>query len=223
MEILDEYWNRSDYVLGGGTALAARWGHRPGTDVDLFIENEDYLKVVGNRMDQIRSRLEHLKTQGEIQKFTCGRDAITIQFEVGMDMSFVATEPLTPAPLVEEFEKETGVRLESTAEILAKKIFVRMNWMGNFLTRDLYDIVVAKYLDPQATESALQTISVDERVRIARMMEHDIQTNSVDQGQIIKSKYRRIEKNVWSLGVDLFSDRRLSLKNPLEVDDFGYG
>lgn len=69
-----------------------------------------------------------------------------------------------------------------------------MSWMEDFPARDLYDLIVAKFLDQEALDSAMQTIDVDERRRIARMIERDIETNSLDQRRIERPTYRSIEK-----------------------------
>ncbi|MCY4185268.1 MAG: hypothetical protein OXC82_12345 [Rhodobacteraceae bacterium] len=34
-------------VLGGGTALSARWQHRRGTDIGLFMEAADFQELYG--------------------------------------------------------------------------------------------------------------------------------------------------------------------------------
>lgn len=209
VEFLDLFWDRSDYVLGGGTALAARWNHRHSADVDLFMENDRFQSVYSVYSTEIRSRLEENKKVGSVHQFSCGDDAVAINFVPTESMTLVSTLSLTDEPLTNEYEQQTEVRLESTAEILAKKVYVRMNWRGNYPARDVYDLVVAKYLDPVACDKALGSINESERIRIAELMEKDIETRSVDPKQIERARYPDIENHLWELGVDLLAGREL--------------
>ncbi len=51
-----------------------------------------------------------------------------------------------------------GIRLEPTAEVLAKKLFFRMGEKEKFISRDLYDIRTAAEEDPDALQRALSTL-----------------------------------------------------------------
>ena len=210
VEILDPFWDRHSYVLGGGTALAARWKHRHSTDIDLFIKNEVYESIYSKSAAAIRAELEEQVRLGEIFEFSCGSDAISIKFAPDESMSMVSSLAFTDEPLSNEYEERTGVRLESTAEILAKKVFVRMNWRGRYPARDVYDLVVAKYLEPNACDKALQSITDTERHRIAQTIQYDIQSRSLDPQKIEESKYPEIEQHMWKLSVDLFFGKELA-------------
>ena len=210
VEILDPFFGRHAYVLGGETALAARWKHRHSTDIDLFIENEEFETIYLENSAKICATLEEQVKCGEIQEFTCGSDAISIKFSPNESMSLVSSLALTDEPLSNEYEEKTGVRLESTAEILAKKVFVRMNWRGRYPARDVYDLVVAKYLEPNACDKAFRSIADTERHRIAQTIQYDIQSRSLDTQQIEESRYPAIEQHMWELGVDLFFGKELA-------------
>ena len=62
---------------------------------------------------------------------------------------------------------DTQVYLEDPAEILAKKIQYRILHNGILVARDLFDIATAYEIAPAALVSALQTITLDERLDIA--------------------------------------------------------
>ena len=142
--------------LGGGTALAARWQHRHSTDVDLFVDAEAY-EGLRNSERQFRADLEE-----------CGADLKTVTVELWHARIFLAGEgevtvstsrPVTPYPVSGDTVFGTDVPLETTAEILAKKLNYRIVRNGDIVPRDLYDIAVAQRLAPAELEAALSTLS----------------------------------------------------------------
>ena len=52
--------------------------------------------------------------------------------------------------------------LETSAEILAKKLGYRMITHGQLVPRDLYDLAVARRHDPRALENAFQVLTTGE-------------------------------------------------------------
>ena len=159
--ILTRFFGAGRYRLGGGTALAAVWGHRHSTDVDLFMEAQDFRKVVID--DEMRESLaremeralspELLEVRrGGLLKVFCGAG------ELGLYTPPSPIEPDAPTHCV----RDTSVSLEPVEVILARKLHGRMLEQGDFVARDLYDLAAAAALAPQALDTALDSLSDDE-------------------------------------------------------------
>lgn len=84
------------------------------------------------------------------------------------EFSMSTTTPLLLA-LTELADRETcfGLGLEPTAEILARKLKLRMYGNGEFVSRDSYDICTAGERDRDELDLALSVMSVEERAEVA--------------------------------------------------------
>ena len=136
--------------LGGGTALAARWAHRHSADVRLFTDSRPYSRLFRNHL-QFSADLEGVP--GGVQLSGVGPGYTIIHLERG-EITLLVTSFLTARPISGDTARGTRVSLETNAEILAKKLHHRLN-VPQFVPRDLYDIAVARRLDPTALDTAL--------------------------------------------------------------------
>lgn len=141
--------------LGGGTALAARWQHRHSTDVDLFVGASAF-RVFREHEQQVRADLR--SRSAGVQGFTVGFGHARIILAGGGEVSVSTSPPITPLPLSGDTVRGTDVPLETTAEILAKKLNYRMIRNGEIVPRDLYDIATAQRNAPAELEFALSTL-----------------------------------------------------------------
>ena len=129
-------------ILGGGTALIARWKHRWTHDLDFFIEAGPYARLQENR-----TAFEHdLRTVSGIREANVRPHNALILFEDGGEISIGTTPAFTDNPRSTDTVRGTAVVLETTAEILAKKIGGRILRNNTFVPRDLYDLVIARHL-----------------------------------------------------------------------------
>ena len=144
--------------LGGGTALAARWRHRHSTDVYLFVDPAAYAAFFKSEQEFRADLVRHT------------RDARSIAIEPGFarvvlsdggEISVSTSPSLTAHPMSDDTVRGTRVPLETTAEILAKKLRYRMIQNAQMVPRDLYDIACARRIDPDALETALSTLKKD--------------------------------------------------------------
>ena len=76
--------NREDIVVGGGTALAARWRHRRSTDIDLTIP--------ASAFDGKQERMAELLTDRSIANVRFGHGWLNGKCESG-DFGIVTTAP----------------------------------------------------------------------------------------------------------------------------------
>lgn len=105
-----------DWSFGGGTVLMRRYRHRVSKDVDIFVPDPQYLGYVSPRLNDTVDSLasDYLETAISVKLF----------FPEG-EIDFIAGGPLTAEPTRMESVLGRRVRVETTAEILAKKIWHR--------------------------------------------------------------------------------------------------
>ncbi len=145
--------------LGGGTALAARWHHRHSTDIDYFIKSEPYALLYAN-VDPFSRDLN--RATGGLRELTTGPAFARIILADGGEISVSTTPGFTGNPRSDDTVRGTQISLETSAEILARKIGGRILGNNTFVPRDLYDIAVAQHYEPEALPRALQPFSPDQ-------------------------------------------------------------
>jgi hypothetical protein len=130
-----------DWSFGGGTVLMRRFRHRVSKDVDLFVPDPQYLGYVSPRLNDTAEELT--------QKYLETEMSVKLYFPEG-EIDFIASEPVTKEPPVMERILGRNVRVESTAEIIGKKVRYR----GRMLTgRDLFDLALVAEREPAAIEA----------------------------------------------------------------------
>lgn len=141
-------------TLGGGTALAARWGHRHSTDVDLFVDPDPYAELFRNSQRFLANIERHT---GAVEQLGVGPGYALIALPEG-EITVLTTNSLTRRPISTDTVRGTRIAIETNAEILAKKLAHRLSVYHIFVPRDLYDIAVARRFDPEALDTAIATI-----------------------------------------------------------------
>jgi len=135
--IQDPFW-----TLGGGTVLMLRYGHRMSKDIDIFVPDPQYLGYVSPRLSDV--------AEGVSDKYVEGPGYIKLLRPEG-EIDFVASPNLTAEPF--EMWKLLGraIKVETSAEIVAKKLWHR----GDRATaRDLFDLALVIEREPQALATA---------------------------------------------------------------------
>ncbi|WP_097049473.1 nucleotidyl transferase AbiEii/AbiGii toxin family protein [Stenotrophomonas sp. CC120223-11] len=121
--ITDPFW-----TLGGGTVLMFRHRHRLSKDIDIFVPNPQYLGFVTPRLSDVAASLT-----GDYSEDPSAW--VKLQFEEG-EVDFVAAPNLLDNAREEWTIDGQCIRVETSAEIIAKKMFHR----GHRTTaRDLFD------------------------------------------------------------------------------------
>lgn len=130
-----------DWSFGGGTVLMRRYRHRVSKDVDFFVPDPQYLGYVSPRLNDTAESLtsRYLETAISVKLF----------FPEG-EIDFIASAPLTQKPTVNETVLGRRVRVETTAEVIAKKVWRRG---GEFTARDIFDLALVATREPGAIES----------------------------------------------------------------------
>ena len=152
--------NHEDIAIGGGTVLAARWQHRQSTDICLTVPPPAFERESG--------RMAELLKAAAVTDVLHGRGWLTGICANG-EFSISTTPPLLRSPAKPaDHEGRFGILLEPTAEILGRKLRLRMYNNGEFVSRDFYDICTAHERDPSALDQALSSLTEDMGHEIAR-------------------------------------------------------
>ena len=136
--IADPFW-----TLGGGTVLMFRHHHRLSKDIDVFVPDPQYLGFVTPRLNDVAA--------GMTADYTEQPSAwVKLQFEEG-EVDFVASPNLLEDAW-ETWEIDGHpIRVETSAEIIAKKLFHR----GDRVTaRDLFDLALVIEREPGSLQVA---------------------------------------------------------------------
>lgn len=133
----DLYW-----TFGGGTVLMLRHNHRFSKDIDIFVPDPQALGFVTPRLS---SHAESLTSD-----YTEAANFVKLFLPEG-EIDFVASPNLTDNPYVEEELLGRTVKVETSAEIIAKKFWHR----GNRLTaRDIFDFALVAEKEPAELNAA---------------------------------------------------------------------
>ncbi len=138
----------SEYAIGGGTILAARWEHhRASDDIDLSLPANARLDRLDDRKAcGLRARMERLggecdpETQGVVYRIAFAGQ--------GIDLWAHRVEP--PGTELRERVEGNEETTLSTVQILWGKL----NRGLDGLPRDVYDVATAADVDPEALEVA---------------------------------------------------------------------
>jgi len=118
----------SDWSFGGGTVLMRRHRHRFSKDIDIFVSDPQYLGYLTPRLN---AKAESLTT-----KYIEQSNSLKLIFTEG-EVDFVASAALTLHPTLTETILGREVRVETSAEIIAKKVWHRGE---QFTARDIFDL-----------------------------------------------------------------------------------
>ncbi len=119
MEVLGNLADHNEICIGGGTVLASRWHHRLSTDIDLFTSPEHYRSLAGEILAHMRSNHRDVNVTLYPHMMLC-------VLPDGGEWSLGGSANVTPRPLCAERERQTGLQLQSTCEILTRKVRARM-------------------------------------------------------------------------------------------------
>lgn len=129
-----------DWSFGGGTVLMRRFRHRVSKDVDIFVPDPQYLGYVSPRLNDVAQELatSHLETAISVKLY----------FPEG-EIDFIVSAPLTENATTMETVLGRRIRVDTTAEIIAKKIWHRGR---HFTARDLFDLALVAVKEPEAID-----------------------------------------------------------------------
>lgn len=117
-----------------------RLRHRVSKDVDLFVPDPQYLGYVSPRLNDTAEELT--------QRYLETAISVKLYFPEG-EIDFIVSPPLTEKSTTLEAILGRRVRVDTTAEIIAKKIWHRG---AQLAARDLFDLAAVAAKEPAAIE-----------------------------------------------------------------------
>lgn len=148
------------WALGGGTAMMIQIGHRESHDVDIFIQDPQFLGFLNPEVQDFDFEIAPSEYGGDGSQF------MKFSFQDIGEIDFIVAPELTENPTNERDVEGIRTLLETVPEIIAKKICFR----GASITpRDIFDIAAAagvcrdEVIDalrryPEEVKSALATM-----------------------------------------------------------------
>ena len=170
--VADPFW-----TFGGGTVLMLRHRHRLSKDIDIFVPDPQYLGFVSPRLSDVAEEISHNYVEGA---------GFTKLLLATGEIDFVASPNLTQVPY--EIWELLGrrIRVETSAEIVAKKLWHR----GNSATaRDLFDLALVIEREPHALATAAEFL-LRHRESFLRQIEERKAVLSVQFAEIDVLDYR---------------------------------
>ena len=148
------------WSLGGGSALMRRHRHRRSAGVDIFLRDPRMLRRLSPRLNEAVGALSVDHVEESI--------ALRIYFPEG-EVAFIACGPLTSDPLRRESILGRSVLVETSAEILAKKLWHRA---ATFPARDLFDFATVAALEPHELRGVAGVLRVHRAALLQRLQDH---------------------------------------------------
>ena len=131
-------------VLGGGTVLMFRFEHRLSRRIDFFIRDVQWLGLITPRLNDVIAAM--------VEGYEEHANSLKLILPAG-DIDFVAAGTVTSSEPIEMLKfQDYSFPLETTEEILAKKLFYRPE---SFKPRDVFDLAVAIDMDPSSAARAV--------------------------------------------------------------------
>lgn len=156
--------------IGGGTVLAARWGHRRSTDIDFFCEAAIYAELDARRRKELE---EALRTIPGIETETLWCDPIATWCKVrDTEVTILPRSRVRPlATKGSSYLDSMRIELQANAEVLYGKIVRRMLQADEVHVRDVYDIVYAAGQDRASLEAAKSFVGAGTLENVAALID----------------------------------------------------
>lgn len=169
------------WTFGGGTVLMLRHRHRMSKDIDIFVPDPQYLGFVSPRLSDVAESVtpDYVEGPGYIK---------LLRPEGEIDV--VASPNLTCGPYEEWELLGRRVKVETSAEIVAKKLYHR----GDRATaRDLFDLSLVIEREPEALTRAAAYLV---RHRDAFL------TQILQRRSVLKIQFEAIDRLEYQIGYD---------------------
>lgn len=151
-----------EWTFGGGTVLMRRHRHRFSKDIDIFIGDPQCLGYLSPRLSNAAEALttRYVEQSGFIKLF----------FPEG-EIDFVVSGSLTRNPTRHEEVLGRTVAVETSTEIVAKKVWHRG---PEFTARDIFDLAMVLEKEPQALREIRPILRERRRVILECIASHHV-------------------------------------------------
>ena len=177
-------------LIGGGTILASRWGHRLSEDIDVLLPDRDVVSDThpGGPNDLARA------TGGQIEGKW--RDRIKVRVEHGL-LECAMQPELRGLEQKTTVEEETATVL-STAQILRGKL----NRAHRGLARDAFDLVAAAQAEPRALQHAVNALDKLESDLVRKNLQNANADIADAAAEALHGVAKAFETDASRLGID---------------------
>jgi predicted nucleotidyltransferase component of viral defense system len=131
-----DVFNPANWSFGGGTVLMRRFHHRVSKDIDIFVPDPQYLGHLNPELNDDVAALT--------PKYLAQANYLKLYFPEG-EVDFIAAAPVTDNPRVMERVLDRDVQVETSIEIVAKKVRYRG---ADFTARDVLDFAMVAEREP---------------------------------------------------------------------------
>lgn len=202
--LLGRWFELDGVVIGGGTALEARWHHRRSTDLDLFAP----LPYLSNLLLVPRDRFEKelaVQARGERANALAGLAQMHTAI-AGVPVSLSGTHGFWKEDHDPCVEASTGMPLAASADILMRKMQGRVLAEGRAVPRDAYDFVVAHGVDPASFRDAIAQLDEHQSNAIADTFEALVDEPPTREGRGVEEPTYPdvLEQGLWKLAAQVF-------------------
>ena len=155
--------------LGGGTVLAARWGHRNSTDIDIFLPEDSGIVALDPRWNrEFTDQMSALgATRAEVQT-----GSLKFSFPTGR-VEITQLDPTPNVPPERGLVDGREIAVYGTAQILTGKLHGRGMRLP---VRDIFDIAVARHEDPDALRTAVNFLDRNLSAEVIHTIRLEAQT-----------------------------------------------
>jgi predicted nucleotidyltransferase component of viral defense system len=146
------------WTFGGGTVLMLRYRHRLSRDIDIFVPDPQYLGYMTPRLSEVAESIttDYVEAAGYVK----------LVLPDG-EIDIVAAPNLTEDPYEEWQLLGHRVKVETSAEIVAKKMWHRGDQVA---ARDLFDLALVIHEEPENLAKAARFL-LRNRVAFLRQLE----------------------------------------------------
>ncbi|MBS0365505.1 MAG: nucleotidyl transferase AbiEii/AbiGii toxin family protein [Proteobacteria bacterium] len=149
-----------EWTFGGGTVLMRRYRHRYSKDVDIFINDPQFIGYLTPRLSGAAASLT--------THYVEDHNSVKLVFPEG-EVDFVAAPPLTQTPALQELVLDHPILVETSTEIVGKKVWHRGE---QFTARDIFDLALVAEREPAALDE-IRPILHDRREAILGRISRD--------------------------------------------------
>ena len=152
--------------LGGGTLLAARWGHRRSTDLDIFLPADSGLAILDPRWNPDFANAMRRIGAASVDVVT---DSLKFSFPSGR-IEITQLDPVPDLPVIQAMVDGRALAVYHSACVLTGKLHGRG---ARLPARDVFDIGVARSEDPGSLRTAVNYIDSNLRAEIVHLLRVD--------------------------------------------------
>ncbi len=149
-----------EWTFGGGTVLMRRHRHRFSKDIDIFINDPQF---IGYLTPRLSPAAEQLTTD-----YVEAREYLKLVFPEG-EIDFVASAPLTDIPARIEELLGRPFLVETSTEIVAKKVWHRGE---HFPARDIFDLALVAEKEPDCLKEIAPILRDRREAILGRIEKH---------------------------------------------------